>query len=465
MSSSSHSNSSAEAPGTSITVFVDIPDPDNIHMIIYLLRYYNGPISIVLSPRAVDLRAPRYGSEFTTLSEACDGDINKLCYPIRTEEELSKRLSKVSPAYEKWFYIDEDCNTTSVREDSELYMDVSTQHVMYVLDQQGFPRDAYQIYWDETSLKIDQTATTQRFRLGTPAMRHAFHVHDFKYYFDESEKKQYQQITADAPERRLSNTLRGGLRGLLQRHRARMHEELGSPESTFRPLTDFSKSATKNGAEHEFVIGGPFTEVLSVLKHEIIPTKVTAMVGSLGKGINVFPNQFNLHADLDSGTQVLRYLQKSSIRTDIIPTDSVKQPDIVCTGDNLKEGFRSNLFRGMVHEYLKDTGDKKDWYNFDGLTAIAHCSPELFDWTPAASEWWDSEKDKQLKDRTDALLGTGDKDLKDKYIFRPNGMRMGKAKDLPPNEKFNIWNMMESCLWEDGKGLPNYPMEKLTLNE
>ena len=65
-------------------VFIDLPDPDNILMVLHAIRSFSKQkIAIVLSPRILDLSVPRYGGEFDSTKK--EVGFEKMALPITTD--------------------------------------------------------------------------------------------------------------------------------------------------------------------------------------------------------------------------------------------------------------------------------------------------------------------------------------------------------------------------------------------
>ncbi|KAF1951384.1 hypothetical protein CC80DRAFT_508999 [Byssothecium circinans] len=398
------------AASPKIIIFVDIPDPDNLYMIIYLLRRYqntplDGKVCIVLSPRILDLRAPHYGPHFRKLLHHCEG-IENLAFPILNQGMLEERIQDVPEEYRQWFYIDEDyAGAESIQEDTELYMEVSILRFVYALTLQGFSTEQYQIYWDRRSLGKSATETSYD-QLGDPAIRHAFHVHDFRYGFNGEKKESYAGIVKEY-QGHPSDELRGRLRPLLDSHVKRMLTVLkqDEPKNFYEDFDALIEDChdSKRAANAHLFIGGPFTEAWRYIyemdgdgdapaefqtgtRRGDLPVEVTAMAWSIDNSINIFPEQFNLYADSHSAQAIFRMIETRGTPCRIIPTDSIKQTDYHFKWEDTVEIFgRSKYLSNLVENFDRDTGgDHKDryWCNFDGIAAVAHDMPELFDWVP-----------------------------------------------------------------------------------
>jgi len=54
-------------------VFIELPDPDNILMVLHMIRSFpKEQIAVVLSPRIPDLSVPRYGDELDSIKKRSD---------------------------------------------------------------------------------------------------------------------------------------------------------------------------------------------------------------------------------------------------------------------------------------------------------------------------------------------------------------------------------------------------------
>jgi inosine-uridine nucleoside N-ribohydrolase len=388
--------------GQKIIIFVDIPDPDNLFMIIYLLRHYqknrhDGKIAIVLSPRAVDFSIPRYGALFPTFIKAFKGNLMSLIMPITNEADRERRLQTAPESFKPWVHIDRSCDNGDVREDTILYMEVSILRFIHTLDRQGFSRDEYEMYWDKTSLEDRLAAGTKQ--LGDPAMRHAFHVHDFTYDFDDQEMADYHDLGRNrtgGPDA----GLRTDLRALCERYCARMLQQLGKPKSGGKPYKDFAELIPnrENGTslDAHLVIGGPFTEVSRYL--EVLPQphriEATMMAGSRDRKQNIFPNQFNIYADVPAAAAVLSVFGGSNKTTKIVPTECIKKSEYQFT---LTEAYdmlcKSEHLTNLVKRFDEDTGKSGIWCAFDVITAVAHEWKEAYTWEPVKGVYGELQTD------------------------------------------------------------------------
>jgi hypothetical protein len=406
---------SMEKKGQRIVIFVDIPDPDNILMIIYLLRHYqthnhDGKIAIVLSPRAIDFSIPSYGAQFPVLRKAFPGDFKALIMPIRNEDLLKERMKTVPEEFKPWFYVDEGCNNKNVLDDTLLYMEVSILRTIHTLDRQRFSRNDYEVYWDQSSLDCSEDHEMKK--LGNPAMRHAFHSHDFTYDFDDRELEQYRKIIrgyqgAPSPE------LRSKLRALCIRYRNRMRRQLGKPASGKEDNGKFEDLVLSRQTHNihrdgplpniRLIIGGPFTEALRYLSgvgiqppdgvlDKAYRLEATIMAGSRDTSKNIFPNQFNIYADVAAAASVFKMWDDWKIPTMIVPTECVKSSEYQFTLEEAEQMLnKSEHLKTLVKRFDADTGKSGIWCGFDVIAAVAHVQKDIYTWEPVRGDYSDVE--------------------------------------------------------------------------
>ncbi|KAL5370788.1 hypothetical protein DPSP01_014666 [Paraphaeosphaeria sporulosa] len=352
-----------------IVVFVDIPDPDNILMILDVLNQHpREHIAVVLSTRLVDLSAPRYGPDFMTIKEKTS--IQKMAIPIESDE-----LQDVPNGLGDWFYKDENNSNLEVKTDSNLYMEVSSIRIAEVLAECGMSYERYTIFWDERSL---DTVTR-------PDMRHAFHVHDFSYNFNKMEMERYESVISEYRTR--DTHLRVELRHIIEAYikRLRRRPLIGNEKSRIHPFEELIQ-ANQQLNDALLIIGGPFTDPLAYLKRTRRPKKIVAMGASIKNDRNVFKAQFNFWKDMNAGNEFLKLIQAHRIKLYMVPTECVKgttenpcpfEFDLKVYGDILKSD--SLLYR-TIEQYTKDTGKGQHYSAFDWVTAIAAHDRTIFTW-------------------------------------------------------------------------------------
>lgn len=357
-------------PSYKTVVFVDIPDPDNILMILQTLRCYSKrKVAIVVSPRIVDLSVPRYGPDFVTILKKVG--LTKMAIPIQDEQP-----HEVPEEVAHWFHKDADLNDNEVKRDTMLYMRLSVLRITECLQARGINPQKYTIFWDEQSLQ----------KMKRPDMRHAFHVHDFKYNFNQAEMKEYNRITATYRSRGWD--LRKRLRRVCTRYINRISAELALDKgeeilNNMEALLVANKRA-KNAA---LLVGGPFTELLTYLKWAPQPAIITAMAGSFKSDRNIFNGvQFNLWKDMESAKAVFEHVVEKKIRLDIIPTECAKGKGegrscpYVLDMSEYKDilGADSLEFR-TIEQYVEDKGGVS-YEAFDWVTAVAVTNCRIFRW-------------------------------------------------------------------------------------
>ncbi len=176
-------------------VFVDIPDPDNILMIFYVFAVSEGRVAIVLSPRIVDLSVVRYGKEFSAMSK--DLEFKVMFDPITEGKEPN-----VKEEWKKFFQPDGTLSDPTVNKDTRLYVRVSKKRIEECIKEQFPGRKDYEIFWDPNSME----------NIKKPDMRHALHVADYAFNFNDNERKQYEDIVKKHTES--GSKLRRDLRGV-----------------------------------------------------------------------------------------------------------------------------------------------------------------------------------------------------------------------------------------------------------
>ncbi|KAF2251708.1 hypothetical protein BU26DRAFT_502326 [Trematosphaeria pertusa] len=440
-----------EMPLEKIVIFVDIPDPDNLSMIMYLLSYYRKhahfeKIAIVLTPRILDLRVPRYGKHFKKLLGVVN-DVKELIMPITKKEQLD-HFKDVPQELRKWFYVDEDYDEASVREDTAYcYRSVSIMRIVRALTEQGYTPNEYDLYWDEKSLKVG--------KVGDPAMRHAFHVHDFKYGFNEEEMRRYENITGAAEEPSIK--LHDNLQELCKNYTCRVHDELKerlgvrTAWELIKSFDDLIEDGKKGlNPNSRFFIGGPFTEAARYIRsNENIdggcPVEVTAMAGTMTADRNIFKNQFNIHADVESAERVLRFLQDRQIPTKIVPTEAIKGVLEISTDEYCEAFKKSRYLCRLIRQYDEDKGATGKWYNFDGITAMTVDHDDLFEWIPV------NVRSENEMDEETVRLGNTDPRVVFEHSNPGEGssLKMAQLKEVTEEKKGRILKYMASCIVED----------------
>lgn len=122
-------------------------------------------------------------------------------------------------------------------------------------------------------------------------MRHAFHVHDFKFNFNKDEMEAYDTAINDYRQR--GNDLRVRLRGIMHIYVTRQTGELALESKDLEPRdVQLLIHANQNVSGVKIIIGGPFTEALQYLKgtRQVKPGRIVAMGATLKGNRNLFRN-------------------------------------------------------------------------------------------------------------------------------------------------------------------------------
>jgi len=360
-------------------VFVDIPDTDNIMMVYQVLRDFpNEHIPIVLSPRPVDFRIARYGRDFPRLRslfpKGTPGN-RRMLLPVTHDSTWVNALGQDKES----FTIDATFRDESVREDTELYMRLSELRFAELLDSMGISPDRYTFY-------RDGDLENSKIQLG---LRHAAHVHDFTYGFNEAEMDEYNKIWT-SNEGKSSDSYRTQLRKLCRSYISRMSAGAVTGRIKSRPFRELIKADSDNKIKRHLLVGGPFTEVLKYMK-KVKVKGILAMAGFITGGtsetrnkdqINLFANQFNFHVDLTSAQNVLDIVVEKGIPIKLLPTECVKESSFELEPNELATIFPGSaavpvpLIRRVADRYIKDSGASKS-YMFDWIAAILFTSPKL----------------------------------------------------------------------------------------
>lgn len=346
-------------------VFVDIPDPDNIAMILYILAVYQGRVAIVLSPRIVDLSVARYGKEFSEMKDKVG--FEKMFEPIKKNE-----VPKVPKKWKDFFQPDSTLSDREVLKDTELYMRVSKMRIVECIEEQHPGRNNYEIFWDPKSLG----------RIKEPDMRHALHVADYAFNFNDDERKIYQKITRKPSGPSLRKSLRHLCRGYIER----INNVYPYPTAEIRNIERlFEDNSEVEGAT--LVAGGPFPEALQYMeKTRSRPKKVFAMEGTLTRDRNIAGRpQFNIAKDAESAYEFLNKVSHEEIPMFITTTECCKGIDLespcpyALQEHEYKELFKNSpLMLRIVGQWLKERGATQ-FLAFDLIAAIP-MKEEIFDW-------------------------------------------------------------------------------------
>jgi inosine-uridine nucleoside N-ribohydrolase len=363
-------------------VFVDIPDPDNVLMVLQVLRDFpNEHIAVVLSPRPVSFAIPPYGDEFAPLES--EVGLKRMIAPSSqvADREWMTVLDSCSQA---WFALDldQDCCDSAVLEDTRLYMSVSACRFRNFLDAHGVSSSRYELFWDEDG-------SPSKIAVG---MRHAFHVPDYTYDFNDAERSRYQEVLESAANTRieedsttvrsadLRDTIRSICDSYIHRHAKAWSPDQASgvPTNMLRNLHELMVANVASNTTANMIIGGPFTEALVFLQHAPVRS-VTAMGGFIHGGSNLFPNQFNFHVDMTSAKLFLDLIVEKSISCTLLPTEAVKGTVFALTQTELDcvvaESPAARKLIGLYHRDSHSTG--RPYTLYDWIAAIAFTHSDL----------------------------------------------------------------------------------------
>ena len=354
-------------------VFVDIPDPDNILMILYVLAVSKGRVAIVLSPRIVDLSVVRYGEKFSEMR-------TKLGFKIMLDPIKQDNPPQVPEKWEKFFKPDATLSDPKVKKDTRLYVHVSKLRIKECIQEQFPKRKDYEIFWDPNSLS----------KIKEPDMRHALHAADYAFNFDDNERKVYEGIISNHTQSGLKQ--RKALRAIIKQYIARKTEEMGLNSSKPKPtdINDLFKANDKI-KNARLIIGGPLTEALQYIENtKGRPKIVYAMLGTLTNDRNIMGRpQFNVGKDAESANAFLKKIVDERIRMLVVPTECCKGKDEEdpcpyvlerCQYKELLE--KSPLMFRMVPWWGEETGQETHYHAFDWITATVVTRQDIFKWVP-----------------------------------------------------------------------------------
>jgi hypothetical protein len=293
------------------------------------------------------------------------------------------QLPDVPEELDDWFRPDGTLADQEIMKDTRLYVDVSAMRVTGVLRKYAPKDKEYKIFWDPDSL----------FKINEPDMRHALHVHDFRFSFNEKETKQYKKVTEE--HRSGGPDLRIGLRSICDQYIARQRIKMGLSLLQVTPIDirDLFK-ANENVKKARLVIGGPLTEALQYLKWTPDPEQITAMLGTRTGDRNTFRDvQFNLWKDLESARDFLEIVAAKNLSMQITPTECCKGKDAkdlcpyVLKLSTYQELMgRTSLVYRMIRRWGEDASQTKHYGAFDWVTAISAKEPEIFLWVSVKHE-------------------------------------------------------------------------------
>lgn len=149
-------------------------------------------------------------------------------------------------------------------------------------------------------------------------MRHHAHKMEWAFDFDKDLKDEFCSIIEDWKDKSIPVSKRHGnkIRKLIMKY-IEINKEYMPRIHGIEQL--YKKYDT-------FLVGGPFTDVENVLKHNIKVDKIVAMAGAIYTGTsnnekaNIFPDQFNFYAD----TKAAEFVLSQDIEIILFPTESTK---------------------------------------------------------------------------------------------------------------------------------------------
>ncbi|RYP75440.1 hypothetical protein DL770_007403 [Monosporascus sp. CRB-9-2] len=356
-------------------VCVDIPDPDNFLMVLRVLRDHHGHhVDIVLSPRPVSFAAIPYGAAFLDMAKRKEDPVPVpiLLGRVTPERQLEILAHPNVKASDKvWFYVDEDLTNAEVKEDTEIYLEVSRFRLITFLDEHGISRSQYSLY-REANLESAKTIV--------PGMHHSFHKPDFAFDFKDmffydsknaaqgkaaeiagltgSDTQRFEamceaaikasdipqtpegtEVAAirssalfeaavtkekDNPNFMLSQKRREDIRILCN-----VYTQLKAKNCstlTYSPIETLIEKYRGTNTRPLLYLGGPFTEALKIVKALERPKigPIIAMAGATHGNSNIFANQFNILIDTVSAQEILWMAQAKQIDLTLLPTECVK---------------------------------------------------------------------------------------------------------------------------------------------
>ncbi|EMD86737.1 hypothetical protein COCC4DRAFT_42188 [Bipolaris maydis ATCC 48331] len=352
-------------------VFVDIPDPDNILMILHALALSKERVAIVLSPRILDLSAKRYDQKFSEIRKV-------LGFKVMFEPIAQGKEPNVCRKWKEFFQADGTLSDREVLKDTLLYMRVSKVRIKECIEEQYPEGKDYEIFWDPGSLS----------KIKKPDMRHAIHTADYAFNFNENEQQEYQNIA----NLHKASDRRNRLRDLCQQYIFRQTKGIHLNSSKIGP-TDMKDLFEANLEVEDAIllIGGPLTEALQYIhRTNSQPKTVYAMLGTLTNDRNILGRpQFNIGKDAKSANAFLNEILKKKIEMLIVPTECCKGKDeqnpcpYVLQHNEYQDLLkRSPLLSKMVASWVKETGQETGYHAFDWIAAAVMGRRKIFQWVP-----------------------------------------------------------------------------------
>ncbi|KAF2122020.1 hypothetical protein BDV96DRAFT_593960 [Lophiotrema nucula] len=333
---------------------IDLADPDNTVMLEQLLVYFKH-VHAILTFRVADMSVRRYPKEdFKRLMDQLGRDPKGPSKPLNRKQRADRLIRPIrgpelawvydlSTEDQDWFYFNADYRDPQVKQDTQF--------------------DGHQ----------------EKSKVGPGNSRHddtSFRqiCHDECGKYIVAVANEFNLETESAPHR------------------------LKDRSSVLRNLGDLvaeHKAAERN---IHLIIGGPFIEALKYVRETRAPKKVLALCGNWGSNINVFPNQFNIHADVESAQKFLEYVEQNKISCKLVPTECAKgskvddgmsncpfELTIKNKDSNKKDDWATVLkklpllYKSIVR-YDKDKEEEGAYEPFDWVTALTIKHPDLFKW-------------------------------------------------------------------------------------
>jgi hypothetical protein len=357
-------------------VFVAIPDPDNILMILYVLAVFKGRVAIVISPRVVDLSVVRYGERFTEMKDKLG--LETMIRPITKGNEPAD----IPKEWGEFFQADSTLSDPKVLKDTALYVRVSKARIKECIEERFPQGKSYEIFWDPDSLS----------KTKEPYMRHAFHAADYTFNFNKKELEKYHEYRKE----NRGSSLRKRRRKLCRRYITRVTKDTDHVSTKPEPMDvkDLFE-ANREVKDARLIIGGPLTEALQYIESvENRPKVVYTMLGTLTEDCNLSGRpQCNLRKDMTSAFNFLEKIKRDWIPLFAVPTEGCKGKGVDNLCPYVPESHQwqdwlenSPVLHSVVRRWVEETGLVTDYSPFDLITAIAAKMQDIFNWIPVTYE-------------------------------------------------------------------------------
>lgn len=362
------------------------------------------PLAVILSPRPVYFKAVPYGIKYhellDSLNKACATEPRYKPFPtgvrrliMALNDETIRRSSwirKLSAEDQAWFYADPDFFDPAVIEDTLLYMVTSAIRLISYLDQHSVDRDSYRLFWDEKSYSSGVAQDSVGHVLRVPqswysiqvGMRHAYHVPDFTFDFDQALASRYrtllEQITVKGEV--LSDELRFETRKLCHEYYEQKHSTLRlDTRNLLHELDDLMWANQKAGTATRIFVGGPFTEALKCCRNLHVES-IVGMGGFIDGSHNLFPNQFNFHVDMHAAREILHLAETGAMPLTLLPTECVKGSPYSLSWKEVEACFAHSpaSLRLFEQYYFEPTSPAARYAPFDWVLALTVSHPHLF---------------------------------------------------------------------------------------